>query len=64
MWWIEADDFCACIFFVKSKTRDNFFRDENTSVGCSVFAGLERRASRQVLSALIDKLASQVDKRV
>ena len=36
----------ACIFFVLSKTRDNFPRDENTSVGCSVFAGLERSASQ------------------
>jgi len=66
LFWTYKKWYRACIFFVKSKTRDNFYRDENTSIGCSVFAGLERRASRQVLvlSALIDKLASQVDKRV
>jgi len=44
--------------------RDNFPRDENTSIEYSIFAGLERSVSRQVLSALIDKLVSQVNKRV
>ena len=34
------------------------------SIECSIFAGLERSISRQVLSALVDKLVSQVDKRV
>ena len=52
------------IFFVLSKMRDNFPRDENTSIEYSIFAGLERSVSRQVLLALIDKLVSQVNKRV